>query len=390
VIGSYGTAVALLLVLFVLTAVGTFAQAHTSLYDVQRRYFDALVAVVDVGPVSVPLPGGSLALALLGLNLVVGGVIRLRRGWATAGILVAHVGILLLLGGGLVEALASDKGQMTLHEPAAGGSAGPSQANRFQSYYEWELVVAERRSGGKLVEHVIPWSRLEGLEGKTLRATSRDLPFEVRVSGWTRNGRPRRASDSDGPSGWVIEALEPAREAERNVPGALVTLAPPGSPTGAKGLVWGAQSFPWSVAVEGRTFEVDLRHRSWSLPFALRLRRFVHETHPGTRMDSRFSSYVTKVEDGVERDVHITMNEPLRHRGYTFYQSGWGPPDAPPGTPLFSTFAVVRNPSDRVPIWACTVIAAGLLFHFARKLRLHVRASSLRARATRAPAEAPA
>jgi hypothetical protein len=95
-------------------------------------------------------------------------------------------------------------------------------------------------------------------------------------------------------------------------------------------------------------------------------------------MDSRFSSYVTKVEDGVERDVHVTMNEPLRHRGYTFYQSGWGPPGASPGEPHYSTFSVVRNPSDRVPIWACTVIALGLLVHFGRRLALHVRASSSR------------
>ena len=57
VLGSYTLAVTLLLLLLVLTAVGTFAQAHMSLYDVQRRYFDSLVAVIDVGPVSIPLPG---------------------------------------------------------------------------------------------------------------------------------------------------------------------------------------------------------------------------------------------------------------------------------------------------------------------------------------------
>jgi len=77
------------------------------------------------------------------------------------------------------------------------------------------------------------------------------------------------------------------------------------------------------------------------------------------------------------------MNEPFRHRGYTFYQSGWGPPNAAPGTPLFSTFSVVRNPSDRVPLIACLVIAAGMLLHFGRKLVLHVR-SQARGRAASA------
>jgi ABC-type transport system involved in cytochrome c biogenesis permease subunit len=387
-VGSFGVAVTLLLLLLVLTFAGTLAQGSMSLYDVQARYFDALVAVVDVGPLSIPLPGAALTLALLAVNLVVGGVIRMRRGSSTFGILVAHLGILLLLGGGLVEALASDKGQMTLHEPATPGVPdAASESDRFESYYDWELVVGEREPDGTRRDHVVPWSRLHDLEGGTLRATTPELPFDVVVSGWTRNGRPRRATTpGTGVEGWVTEALEPEHEAERNVPMAAVTLAPRGRSNGPRSLVWGLQAFPWAVSVENRTFEVLLRHRSWSLPFSIRLDRFVHETHPGTRIDSRFSSYVTKVENGVERDVHITMNEPLRHGGYTFYQSGWGPRDAPPGARHFSTFAVVRNPADRVPIFACLVIAAGLVIHFGRKLFRHVRSSA----AGRAPARAGA
>jgi hypothetical protein len=380
VFGSYTLAVTLLLLLLVLTAVGTFAQAHMSLYDVQRRYFDSLFAVVDVGPVSVPLPGGALTIALLSINLVVGGVLRLRRGASTAGILVTHLGMLVLFAGGLVETLASDKGQMTLHEPARGGTADAlSESDRFSSYYEWELAVAERKADGTLTEHVVPWSRLEGLGARALRAASKDLPFEVLVTGWSPNGRPRRAvGPGQGVNGWVIEALEREMEAERNVPAAVVTLARAGTGHGPRAIVWGRQAFPWATTVDGRTFEVDLRHRSWPLPFRVRLNRFVHEMHPGTRMDSRFSSYVTKIEGGLERDVHITMNEPLRHRGYTFYQSGWGPPDAPPGTPRYSTFSVVRNPSDRVPILACFVIAVGLVLHFGRRLLRHIRSESQR------------
>jgi hypothetical protein len=382
-VGSYGVAVVLLLVLFVLTLAGTFAQAHTSLYDVQRRYFDSLVAFVDVGPLSVPLPGGALTLALLGANLIVGGVVRLRRGWATAGILVAHLGILLLFAGGLVEFLASDKGQMTLVEPHPTGEPRPeSESSRFYSYYEWELAVSERRPDGSAVEHVIPWSVLEDLEGKTLAATSRDLPVEIRVTGWSRNAKPRpTTARGEGVGGWEIDALAPAMTAERNVPAAIVTLSPPGGASGPRGIVWGHQRFPWSTSVAGRTFEVDLRHRAFEVPFTLRLDRFEMETHPGTSMAKRYSSYVTKKEGGSERRIHVTMNEPLRHRGYTFFQSGWGP-EGRPGEPRWSTFSVVRNPSARVPFVACLVIAAGLLFHFGRKLSRHLSAAyASRARA---------
>ena len=66
----------------------------------------------------------------------------------------------------------------------------------------------------------------------------------------------------------------------------------------ASGLVLSGTSpafnnFGTIYVVNGRTFEVDLRHRSWPLPFRVRLDRFVHERHPGTNMDSRFSSYAS-------------------------------------------------------------------------------------------------
>jgi hypothetical protein len=81
----------------------------------------------------------------------------------------------------------------------------------------------------------------------------------------------------------------------------------------------------------------------------------------------------------VERPVRISMNQPLRDGGLVLYQASWGPSNARPGDPLFSTFAVVRNPADRLPLVACIVIAAGLLVHFGRKLALHLRAEASRA-----------
>ena len=47
---------------------------------------------------------------------------------------------------------------------------------------------------------------------------------------------------------------------------------------------------------------------------------------PGTEKASRFSSDVllTDKAQGIEdKPVHISMNEPLTHRGYTFYQSSF-------------------------------------------------------------------
>jgi len=388
--GSYLTAATLLLVLMVIVAYGTFAQGWMSLFDVQRTYFAAWITWLEFGAVRIPWPGGALALTLLSLNLLLGGVIRMRKGMATVGVLIAHLGILLLFGGSLVESLASDKGQMTLR-------AGET-LDEFQAYDAWEIAVLERPAQGKATEWVLPAARLDGLApAQVARFHHERLPFDVAVEGWQRSCEPRHGGTGAGVAtsvdGIVLQDLPPATSSDAtNIPGCRVTLEPRAGGAPLRTLLWGGASIygagdgprPWVARVGGRRFEVDLRTRRFSLPFAIELTKFVHKEHPGTRMDSEFSSYVTKHEGGADREAHITMNEPLRHAGYTFYQSGWGPRDAKPGERLFSTLAVVRNPSDRVPLLACLVIAAGLLLHFGRKLYLHVRAESSRAASNRA------
>ncbi len=100
--------------------------------------------------------------------------------------------------------------------------------------------------------------------------------------------------------------------------------------------------------------------------------------HPGIGMPKSFASDVKVVEDGNERALKISMNEPLRAEGLVVYQASWGPSTARPGDPLFSTFAVVRNPADQYPLYSCIVIAIGLVLHFARKLIKHVKVEGQR------------
>ncbi len=433
-LGSFGLAVSLLLLLFVLTLLGTLEQRTMSLYDVQKKYFESVFLVADVFGVPVPLPGASLVMGLLSVNLIVGGVIRIRKATATVGVIVAHVGILMLFVGGLVESLWADKGQMTLMEGTS--------SDQFHSYYEWEITVAEARPDGGTTEHVIGDDRLAGLDPEDrLRIASEALPFDVRIAGWTRNAevvsardaeerirtahwtedRWRRYEAASGPdatkklraeaaswarneeayrdalalgggdvAGEVIWPLDPGIEAERNVAAAYVAVAPKAASDGGerRRLLEALSDGPWTVTVGGRAFAIDLHHRRWTVPFTVRLKDegFVKRLYPGTGMPQEFSSNVVMTENGASRDVHITMNAPLRHKGYTFYQSGFRDAQRP-GERMSSTFSVVRNPSDRMPIYSWCVIAAGLLVHFVIKLIRHV---SVEAKAKAAAAEAAA
>jgi hypothetical protein len=370
---SFGLAIVVLLLLLVLTYFGTLEQKHRSIYDVQRDYFESWVVVhrweAPFGlTIPIPLPGATLLLGVLAVNLVVGGVVRLRKRAATVGVLIAHIGIVTLLAGSLVEFFFSEKGHLALLTGQDG--------DEFESYYEWDVVVAEPLAEGRVREHVVPYERIEDLnEGRAARFTSESLPFDLRISGWVRNAWPE-ARDGAGVDGFVLRQLDVLKDAEDNIPGLLATVVEKGAGGRTRhGLLYGGQRFPWRIQVDGKPYDLDLRRRRWMVPFRLQLDRFVAAFHPRTNRPKEFSSYVTKIEDGAEQQIHITMNQPMRHRGYTFYQSGWGGPfeDRSGRVVWRSIFSVVENPADRVPILACVIIAVGLLITMVRKLVLYVR-----------------
>lgn len=403
-LGSYGLAVGLLAVLLVITFLGTLEQRHQGIYDVQKQYFESwfhvsrtLGATMDK-PTSgfpIPLPGAMPVLMLLAMNLAVGGIVRLRKGSSTVGILVTHLGIAALLLGGLVEFMFSREGTMTIRPGQSNGS--------YVSYHDWDVVVSEflepktNHSGETTTpgrEFVIEQATYAGLSsGEKRRFQHPDLPFHIDFSGYRRNCRPVRVGAASGMGdieGWLLHEQKPEMKAEQNTPGVIATLvdvAPEGiARQGTKHVVlWGLTTGPYLFEWQGRRFGIDMQRQRYEIPFRIRLERFEKVDHPGITMAREYSSYVQMVEDGAVQDVHITMNEPLRHRGYIMYQSSYDPigRDADGRTVYATVLAVSENPADRVPLWACVIIALGLLIHFCMKLYKHITVESRRqARAT--------
>lgn len=370
ILGSFGLACIILLFLLLLTYLGTLEQVDHSLYEVQKKYFESLI-VFDT-KVFVPLPGVYLLLSLLFVNLIVGGMLRMRWTWSRLGILVIHFGIATMLLGGLIEFKASNKGHVTLFE-------GESAAE-FQSYFEWEVTVTEPLENGHVREHVVPNAMFANLPvGESMRMTSEAIPFDIVLSGFLPNCRPVPSrAEGVGVEGVLLEELPGAIQAEQDIAGLTVTLE--GLPDGSEtGLVWGVQRAPWVVRAGGKPWAIDLRRRTWRMPFQIHLRDFTRELHPGTEMPSKFYSDVTCIQANVSQDLQISMNEPLRRDGLTLFQASWGPSNARPGDRLFSTFAVVENPADDVPLIALLIITAGLLVNFLPRLLRHMRAQSLKA-----------
>jgi hypothetical protein len=374
-VASYGFATVIFLMLFLLTMLGTVEQVKDGLFDVQKKYFESYFLVHHLfGKVPIPLPGVFLLTSLFAVNLIAGGIIRIRKRKEQIGNFVAHLGILLLISGGLVKSMFAIDGQVTLAENQS--------ADEFYSYHDWEIAVVEANQSPPYDEQIIPGDKFIHLEdGDTVRFESETLPFSVTVSDYIRNSWPEPAGADDGGKvvdGFYLIEREKDNEAGRNVAGAYVTLEDKSSNATKEHILWGWAERPLAVEAGGKVWALDLRKKLTPLPFTVRLNKFNHELHPGTRMDASFSSDVSRIQDGIEQDYHIAMNEPLRHSGWTFYQESYVPADPEIGRPVMSSLAVSMNPADQIPLYSCIVIGFGLSLHFLIKLSKYLRKEAKR------------
>src|SRR5690606_35232370 len=89
----------------------------------------------------------------------------------------------------------------------------------------------------------------------------------------------------------------------------------------------------------------QLRRRHYPLDFSLTLTDFIRTLHPGTEVAKGYESDAELHDGAASRPVKIWMNNPLRYKGYTFFQASFSMDQSGEQ----STFAVVTNPGRLLP-----------------------------------------
>jgi ABC-type transport system involved in cytochrome c biogenesis permease subunit len=122
---------------------------------------------------------------------------------------------------------------------------------------------------------------------------------------------------------------------------------------------------PQPIEVNGKTYDMQLRFRRYYRPYRVELIDFSHDKYTGTERARNFASRVRLLDPnrGVDREVTIRMNEPLRYAGETFYQQSFIP-----GNDRMTVLQIVRNPGWVMPYVACAIGALGMLIHFGMHL----------------------
>lgn len=369
VLASYGLCCVLLVCLFCLTLFGTLYQVDHGLYEAKAVYF-ASWFLHGKGEWVLPFPyfpGGLTCMSLLSLNLLLGGFVRIRITRRSLGVIITHVGIVLLLGAGLVKMATAEEGNLRLVEG--------EQSRFFQSYNKWEVAIWPLGEGGAVDEHVIGDDFLSDLGGtRSRRFRAAGLPFELTLSSFVKNCRVEPKGpmwQSAGPpvDGYGILELPPEKEAEFNVAGMHARVGD------EIGILWGLEAEPWTVHVGDERYAIALRHERYEMPFEIRLIDFIKEEHPGMTMAKAFRSHVIKIDDSGEERVLIQMNEPLRQDDLVLFQSSYG---STRRGQEYSVFSVVRNVSDKWPEYSMWVITLGMVLAFGRRILGFLRMQAMR------------
>lgn len=344
--------------LLALVAACTLAQVKLGTFGAVDVYIRAWWLWTAVGGVRLPVfPGGALIGLVFAVNLAAAMVVRHTWYGGKRGLLLAHLGILMLIVGEFVTAALSVESNLSFEEGAT--------KSWSESYRRVELALVEVTDPGLERVHAISASRLA--RGGTI-ADPR-LPVSLRVVEWHANAHVMKRDPKDthghptashgAGKGQVAHGLPPvSADDQANAPAVLLELL-----EGARSLgTWlvSAEWAPQPVTVGQRRFELSLRNQRYYHPFSLTLKDFTHDRYAGTDIPKNFSSLVRLVdaERGQDREVLIWMNHPLRYRGLTFYQASFGKNDT------LSVLQVVRNPGWTVPYLACILVAVGMAWHY--------------------------
>lgn len=334
--------------LMVLLTIGTVAQAEIGLYRAHQLYFSSWI--LWWGPL--PLPGTYLTLTLITLSLtakfLLGSPWRLTK----LGTTLTHLGVLLLLYGGMATALTQQESFMVITEG--------DETSEIADYNDRVLKIYTDVT----LSRQIPLNELN--TGRPVDG----LPFDLIPTYICANCTPElHEGESTIPRRGMAEKIDLVgtkleKENELNLSGMMFEAKGTGDTDGLYATLEDVPMVP-RFTVEGQNFGVQMGRRVSILPFSLHLVDFARETYPGTEEARAYHSDMIVKDGNLEWPVRIEMNAPLRYKGYTFYQSSFGV--TPQGTER-TVLSVVRNEGWLFPYLASAVIFAGLCVHLFQRL----------------------
>ena len=368
---------------------GTLAQMNSGIWTVVEQYFWSNWVKVDFNLLVqfakkfdvlgflpsdaavkgwFPFVGGKLLGFALLANLLAAHLVRFKLTWQRGGVIMLHSGMILLFVGEYITREYSVEQRMSITEGET--------ATHAYDMRNAELALVDRSDPTTDRVVVVPNRLLE--QGGRIAAD--DLPVDIRVDKFYKNAVLEPLKPGEQPTATAgtgrekkIRSMDEVSGVDTqqgvDLPAAYVTLYQKGTETAVGtylvSLYATLTDETQTATIDGRPYDLSLRFTRHYKPYTLTLLKFRFDRYVGTQMAKNYSSQVilNDPERGVNEEVVISMNDPLRYRGETFYQA-----DFDKRTEKTTLLQVVRNPGWQLPYWACALVGVGMLWHFGRGL----------------------
>lgn len=327
--------------LMVLVVLGTISQKSMGLYEATHTYFHSII--LWLGPV--PTPGGLTVISLIFVCLTIKFLFFSKWNKQESGIILTHLGILMLLLGGIVTVTTSQEGFMIIPE-------GKSNSN-ISDYRDRVLTISSNDTRQYLNFEELEIGQKINIGSATLEILERCENCSVRAPSGTYKNLRGLAKNME------LFSVPSEQNKEANFSGVIFVVAGTKKDDGTYIVM---EDIPKNPVIQG--FEVSLGRAQTALPFTLSLQDFRKIDYPATQKAREFESDLIVQDGDVSWPVTISMNEPLRYKGYTFYQSSFDQSDGLEMTVL----NVVKNSGRLFPYISTFIIFIGLLLHLIIRL----------------------
>ena len=310
--------------LMLLLIAGTVAQKEIGLYAATKIFF--------AGPMAWLLMG------MLTLCLTLKFLFASPWSWSRSGIILSHLGVLVLLYGGALTALTNQEGYLIVPEGA--------QSRTVLDYHQRNLVLLK---DGQIVAEW-PFHKIKP-NGVLRYGDASEITIESVCENCNITRRDTPAENAFGMAAQVQLSAKPSeKRAEENISGITFRI------NGTQYLLF--DGFTKALPIDG--YELIYGRAQRPLPFSIELVDFKREMHPGMQMARAYSSDILVHDGDINWPVKIEMNQPLRYKGYTLFQSDFIE-DAERGDSTI--LAVVKNTGWIFPYIGTLIMALGLLIH---------------------------
>jgi ABC-type transport system involved in cytochrome c biogenesis permease subunit len=313
------------------------------------------------------------SVALAGLALIFG-----KRG----GNVLIHAGVGLLMVGQFVFGDRQIEQRIGLAEGAS--------TNMAVIEDEIEIALVDISQPDEDLVYAIPeqWIRRAERTGEVI--SDPDMPVKVRIVNWMRNSKlavPDGKRENPATAGFGLRAIaieeKPLGAAimnDRNIAAAYVELLDKQTDESLGVFLLSQQQNDMAqlsvsmrpdvyeqVTIDGRPFEMAIRYRQERKPYDVLLKDVERINYSGTDTPRDYSSriVITDRASGESMEGKTWMNNPIRYKGETFYQSRYNkiPLD---DTRMIETtgLQVVENMGWVIPYVACMMVFVGMFAHF--------------------------